>query len=202
MATGLDKSIVSRLKTALQATPAVDKETIDAFMTLLDEIQQPQVTDEEAEKRLREWLGSVPSHAGRLSNGPNGNGFFPSTHYQSLIFHRLSFFERLEAGFFHDNLWKVNDPVFPFDQSESFGRQCPDFALWHRCTPTSDTSNSTLPGTVAESERLHFSRTSRFETTECFLRWESTTSLDESMIVAHLSPPQLRKRPLCQQTLL
>lgn len=63
MATGLDKSIVSRLKTALQATPAVDREAIDAFMTLLDEIQQPQVTDEEAEKRLRKWLGSVPSHA-------------------------------------------------------------------------------------------------------------------------------------------
>jgi hypothetical protein len=63
MATGLDKSIVSRLKTALQATPAVDKETIDAFTTLLDEIQQPQVTDKEAEKRLRKWLGSVPSHA-------------------------------------------------------------------------------------------------------------------------------------------
>ncbi len=63
MATGLDKSIVSRLKTALQATPAVDKETIGAFMTLLDEIQQPEVTDKEAEKRLRKWLGSVPSHA-------------------------------------------------------------------------------------------------------------------------------------------
>ncbi len=62
MATGLDKSIVSRLKTALQATPAVDKETIDAFMTLLDEIQQPEVTDKEAEKRLRKWLGSGPSH--------------------------------------------------------------------------------------------------------------------------------------------
>ncbi|MFQ5802773.1 MAG: hypothetical protein ACE5JQ_07770 [Candidatus Methylomirabilales bacterium] len=63
MATGLDKSIVSRLKTALQATPAVDKETIDAFTTLLDELQQPQVTDKDAEKRLRKWLGSVPSHA-------------------------------------------------------------------------------------------------------------------------------------------
>lgn len=63
MATGLDKSIVSRLKTGLQATPAVEKETIDAFATLLDELQQPQVTDKEAEKRLRKWLGSVPSHA-------------------------------------------------------------------------------------------------------------------------------------------
>lgn len=63
MATALDRSIVSRLKTALQATPAVDTETIQAFATLLDELQQPRVSDKEAEKRLRNWLRSVPSHA-------------------------------------------------------------------------------------------------------------------------------------------
>ena len=116
----------------------------------------------------------------RLSNGPNGNGFFPAAQVQSLIFHRLSFLESFEADFFHDNLWKVNDFVFPFDQSESFGRQCPDFALWHLCTPTSDTANSTPRGTVAESECLQFSRTNWFKTTECFLRFESTASSDES----------------------
>ncbi|MFQ5989343.1 MAG: hypothetical protein ACE5K9_05445 [Candidatus Methylomirabilales bacterium] len=63
MATALDKSIVSRLKTALQATPAVDQGTIGAFTQLLDELQQPHVGDKEAEKRLRGWLSSAPSHA-------------------------------------------------------------------------------------------------------------------------------------------
>ncbi|MFQ5656443.1 MAG: hypothetical protein ACE5G5_02800 [Candidatus Methylomirabilales bacterium] len=62
MASALDKSIVSRLKTGLQATPAVSKDTIDGFATLLDELQQPRVSEAEAEKRLRAWLGSVPAH--------------------------------------------------------------------------------------------------------------------------------------------
>ena len=59
----LNKSIASRLRTALQATPAVDQGTIDAFSQLLDELQRPQVSDKEAEKRLRGWLKSAPSHA-------------------------------------------------------------------------------------------------------------------------------------------
>jgi hypothetical protein len=63
MASALDKSIVSRLKTGLQATPAVSKETVDAFGKLLDELQQPKVSEAEAEKRLRRWLKSVPAHA-------------------------------------------------------------------------------------------------------------------------------------------
>jgi hypothetical protein len=62
MASALDKSIVSRLKTSLQATPAVTKETMGAFGALLDELQQPQVTEAQAEKRLRKWLESVPAH--------------------------------------------------------------------------------------------------------------------------------------------
>ena len=62
MASALDKSIVSRLKTGLQATPAVSKETIDGFGTLLDELQKPRVSEAEAEKKLRAWLKSVPAH--------------------------------------------------------------------------------------------------------------------------------------------
>lgn len=62
MATALDKSIVSRLKTGLQATPAVSKETVEQFVKLLDEFQQPRVSEGEAEKRLRKWLESVPAH--------------------------------------------------------------------------------------------------------------------------------------------
>ncbi|MFQ5961372.1 MAG: hypothetical protein ACE5MG_08230 [Candidatus Methylomirabilales bacterium] len=62
MATALDKSIVSRLKTGLQATPAVSQETVDAFVKLLDELQKAQVSEAEAEKRLRQWLKSVPEH--------------------------------------------------------------------------------------------------------------------------------------------
>jgi hypothetical protein len=116
----------------------------------------------------------------RLSNGPNGNGFLPSSHYQSLIFHRLSFLERLEAGIVHNSPWKINDFVFPFDQSESFGRQCPDLSLWHPCIPQSDTSSLTNPGTFTESEQLQFNRTSRFKTTDWFLRFESLGWLDES----------------------
>ena len=62
MATALDKSIVSRLKTGLQATPAVSKETVDASSKLLDELQGSQVSEAEAEQRLRKWLESVPAH--------------------------------------------------------------------------------------------------------------------------------------------
>ncbi|MFQ5532601.1 MAG: hypothetical protein ACE5EP_01990 [Candidatus Methylomirabilales bacterium] len=62
MASALDKSIVSRLKTGLQATPAVSKETIDGFGKLLDELQQPSVSEAKAEQRLRAWLESVPAH--------------------------------------------------------------------------------------------------------------------------------------------
>ncbi len=63
MASALDKSIVSRLKTGLQATPGISKEAIEGFARLLDELQQPKVSEAEAEKRLREWLGSAPIHA-------------------------------------------------------------------------------------------------------------------------------------------
>lgn len=63
MATALDKSIVSRLKTGFQATPAVSKEAVDEFVKLLSELQQPNVSEADAEKRLREWLQSVPAHA-------------------------------------------------------------------------------------------------------------------------------------------
>ncbi|MFQ5801624.1 MAG: hypothetical protein ACE5JQ_01845 [Candidatus Methylomirabilales bacterium] len=63
MASALDKSIASRLKTALQATPAVSKETVEAFTKLLDELQQPHASEAKAEKRLRAWLGSAPTHA-------------------------------------------------------------------------------------------------------------------------------------------
>lgn len=62
MATTLDKSIVSRLKTSLQATPAVSKETVAEFAKLLDELQKGQVSEADAEKRLRKWLKSVPEH--------------------------------------------------------------------------------------------------------------------------------------------
>lgn len=62
MASALDKSIVSRLKTGIQATPGVSKETIEGFARLLDELQQSKVGEAEAEKRLRQWLGSVPAH--------------------------------------------------------------------------------------------------------------------------------------------
>ncbi len=62
MATALDKSIVSRLKTSLQATPALSQETVDQFVKLLDELQQPRVSEGEAEQRLRKWLGSIPAH--------------------------------------------------------------------------------------------------------------------------------------------
>lgn len=62
MASALDKSIVSRLKTGLQATPAVSKETIDGFGKLLDELQQPSVSEAKAEQRLRGWLESAPAH--------------------------------------------------------------------------------------------------------------------------------------------
>jgi hypothetical protein len=58
----LDKSIVSRLKTGLQATPAVSQETVDEFVKLLDELQKAQVSEGDAEKRLRQWLKSVPEH--------------------------------------------------------------------------------------------------------------------------------------------
>lgn len=63
MATALDKSIISRLITGLQATPGVSRETKEAFSKLLEEIQQPHVSEAEAEKRLRKWLGSAPGHA-------------------------------------------------------------------------------------------------------------------------------------------
>ena len=62
MGTALDKSIVSRLKTSLQATPAVDRETVNGFVALLDELQKAQVSEAEAEKQLRKWLKSVPEH--------------------------------------------------------------------------------------------------------------------------------------------
>ncbi len=62
MATALDKSIVSRLKTGLKATPAVSQETVEAFAKLLDGLQKPQVNEAEAEKQLRQWLKSVPEH--------------------------------------------------------------------------------------------------------------------------------------------
>lgn len=62
MATALDKSIVSRLKTGLKATPAVSQETVEGFVKLLDELQKPQVSEADAEKRLRQWLKSVPEH--------------------------------------------------------------------------------------------------------------------------------------------
>ena len=63
MAAALDKSIVSRLITGLQATPAVSRETVEALGKLLEELQQPHVTEAEAEKRLRKWLESAPPHA-------------------------------------------------------------------------------------------------------------------------------------------
>lgn len=63
MASALNKSIVSRLKTGLQATPGVSREVIEGFTRLLDELQQPHVSEVEAEKRLRKWLGSAPVHA-------------------------------------------------------------------------------------------------------------------------------------------
>ncbi|MGH7352216.1 MAG: hypothetical protein ACREJJ_07575 [Candidatus Methylomirabilales bacterium] len=63
MAAALGKSIVSRLITGLQATPAVSRETVEALGKLLEELQQPHVTKAEAEKRLRKWLESVPPHA-------------------------------------------------------------------------------------------------------------------------------------------
>ncbi|MFQ5847569.1 MAG: hypothetical protein ACE5IQ_07855 [Candidatus Methylomirabilales bacterium] len=63
MATALDKSIVSRLKISLQATPGVSQETVAGFGKLLDELQRPRVSDAEAEKQLRQWLTSAPAHA-------------------------------------------------------------------------------------------------------------------------------------------
>lgn len=63
MASALDKSIISRLMTGLQATPAVKREMVETLGKLLQELQQPRVTEAEAEKRLRKWLESAPSHA-------------------------------------------------------------------------------------------------------------------------------------------
>jgi hypothetical protein len=63
MAAALDKSIVSRLITGLQATPAVKREMVERLGNLLVELQQPQVSEVEAETRLRKWLESVPPHA-------------------------------------------------------------------------------------------------------------------------------------------
>ena len=63
MATALDKSIISRLMTSLQATPAVKREMVETLGKLLQELQQSHVTEAEAEKRLRKWLESVPPHA-------------------------------------------------------------------------------------------------------------------------------------------
>jgi len=63
MASALDKSIISRLVTGLQATPAVKREMVETLGKLLQELQQPHVTEAEAEKRLRKWLESAPPHA-------------------------------------------------------------------------------------------------------------------------------------------
>jgi hypothetical protein len=63
MAAALDKSIVSRLITSLQATPAVKGEMVEALGRLLGELQHPQVSEAEAEIRLRKWLESAPLHA-------------------------------------------------------------------------------------------------------------------------------------------
>jgi len=63
MAGALDRSIVSRLTTGLQATPAVSREMVEALSKLLEELRQPHVSEAEAEKRLRKWLESAPPHA-------------------------------------------------------------------------------------------------------------------------------------------
>ncbi len=63
MASALDKSIISRLMTGLQATPAVKREMVETLGKLLQELQQTRVTEAEAEKRLRKWLESAPPHA-------------------------------------------------------------------------------------------------------------------------------------------
>jgi hypothetical protein len=62
MASVLDKSIASRLKTGLQATPAASKEVIEGFSRLLDELQQAGISEAEAENRMRQWIASAPVH--------------------------------------------------------------------------------------------------------------------------------------------
>lgn len=63
MASVLSKSIASRLKTGLQATPAASKEVIDEFARLLDVLQTPGMSEAEAERRMREWISTAPIHA-------------------------------------------------------------------------------------------------------------------------------------------
>lgn len=70
MASALDKSIISRLMTGLQATPAVKREMVETLGKLLQELQQPHVTEAEAEKRLRKWLESAPPHAATVLQHP------------------------------------------------------------------------------------------------------------------------------------
>lgn len=63
MASVLDKSMASRLKTGLQATPAASRDVIERFSGLLEELQQASLSEAEAERRMREWIASAPSHA-------------------------------------------------------------------------------------------------------------------------------------------
>jgi len=59
MAPVLDKSMASRLKTGLQATPAASLDVIEGFSRLLEELQQASLSETEAERRMREWIAST-----------------------------------------------------------------------------------------------------------------------------------------------
>lgn len=63
MAHVLDKGILSKLRNSFQATPGVSREQVEAFGNLLEALQQPGVTEKEAQRRLREWITKAPKHA-------------------------------------------------------------------------------------------------------------------------------------------
>ncbi len=63
MAAVLDKGIASKLRNSLQSTPGVSREQVQDFGALLEGLQQPGVSEGEAEKRFREWLAKTPKHA-------------------------------------------------------------------------------------------------------------------------------------------
>ena len=66
MAAVLDKGTASKLRNSLQATPGISRDQVEAFGKLLEALQQPGVTEADAEKRFREWLAKVPKHAGTV----------------------------------------------------------------------------------------------------------------------------------------
>lgn len=59
----LEKGMASALANGLQATPGVDAPVQEGFAALLKELAKPGMTEAEAERRVKAWLGAAPLHA-------------------------------------------------------------------------------------------------------------------------------------------